>query len=72
MLRGVVITGDSIAGVPWDHSPDCERCRIAFSLASVDSIRTGRTDLGGMLGGIGTLAVIFALGAGLYSGMGGD
>lgn len=72
MLRGVEITGDSISGVPWDDSPSCKRCRIALPLASVDSIRTGRTDLGGVVGGIGTLAVIIAFLGGLYSGMGGD
>lgn len=47
-LRAVALTADSLSGVPWQHDPACERCRVAFPLVALDSVRTGRSDLRGV------------------------
>jgi len=39
--HGVVVTRDSISGVPFVRDPACDSCRVALPLASVDSVRVG-------------------------------
>src|SRR6266540_2546342 len=39
--HAVVITADSITGVPSKMSIKCDSCRLAFPLYAVDSIRLG-------------------------------
>ena len=40
-LHGVVISTDSLSGVPYLRPTDCDSCRQAFPLAQVDSVRVG-------------------------------
>jgi hypothetical protein len=39
--HAVVISADSISGIPYYKPVDCDSCRVAFPRASVDSIRLG-------------------------------
>jgi hypothetical protein len=40
-LHGVVITPDSVSGVPFLAPLSCDSCRVGFPRAQVDSIRVG-------------------------------
>lgn len=40
-LHGVRMTADTVFGVPFFQSPDCDSCRIAFERRDVDSVRLG-------------------------------
>ena len=55
-LHAVQIDADSLVGVRWWHSPDCDSCRVAIARSAIDSVRTKRYDGGAT----GTLAIIVA------------
>ena len=46
MIRwhGVVITTDSVTGLPFQRPLDCDTCRSAFARQTVDSIRLGNPE----------------------------
>lgn len=44
--HGVVVTTDSISGIPFRSALACDSCRLAFPRASVDSIRVGNPEAG--------------------------
>jgi len=39
--HALVISADSISGVPYLRPPDCDSCRVALPRAQVDSLRLG-------------------------------
>ena len=43
-LHEVQLTPDSLTGTPFMKPLGCDSCRIALSLAEVDSIKTGRPE----------------------------
>ena len=45
-LHSVVVTADSVSGVPYLEPPDCDSCRIAVPRAAVDSLRFGNSTAG--------------------------
>ena len=45
-LHAVRLVADSISGVPFVQSPDCDSCRITLPRASVDSMKTGNPTAG--------------------------
>ncbi|HVX87818.1 MAG TPA: hypothetical protein VG940_02740 [Gemmatimonadales bacterium] len=55
-LHAVTIDADSVRGVRWWHTPDCDSCRVTIPRAGVDSVRT----LGYDGGETGVLALILA------------
>lgn len=63
-LHAVRLAGDSISGVPYVQSPDCDSCRVSLPRASVDSLKTGNPSggfwktTGLVLGGMLVLAAI--------------
>ena len=57
-LHAVTIDSDSVHGVRWWHSPDCDSCRVAIARAAVDSVRTSRSD-GGRTGALMLLIAPF-------------
>lgn len=59
-LHAVVVTGDSLSGVPIRQSPSCDSCRIAFHLAAIDSVRQVSTDKAalGTLGYVAGFAIV--------------
>jgi hypothetical protein len=63
--HGVVITADSVSGVPYWRPPSCDSCRVALSRVAVDSMRTG--DVGDATGRtVGLLLVTGAVLALIY------
>ncbi len=40
-LHGVVVSGDSLSGIPFLRPLTCDTCRVTLPLASIDSVRTG-------------------------------
>jgi len=60
--HAVVVTTDSISGVPWLAPVTCQTCRVAVSRATVDSVRLGNPS-GGFWKSVG-------LGMGLLVGAG--
>lgn len=38
-LHAVKVTADTLVGVRYWHSPDCDSCRVAIPRAEVDSVR---------------------------------
>jgi hypothetical protein len=44
--HALVIFTDSISGVPFTHSPQCDSCRVAVPRGSVDSVRLGNPTAG--------------------------
>jgi hypothetical protein len=40
-LHGVVVGADTVSGVPFLKSPDCDSCRVRIERAEVDSLRLG-------------------------------
>ena len=40
-LQGLVVSGDSVGGIPFPHTPGCDTCRVAIARTEVDSIRVG-------------------------------
>lgn len=57
----VVITVDSITGVPHKTSTDCDSCRVGFPLGAVDSIHPGYRESPRETRHIIALAVVYAL-----------
>ena len=39
--HAVVMTNDSITGIPYDMPTECDSCRVGLALSSVDSIDIG-------------------------------
>jgi hypothetical protein len=63
--HAVVLTADSVSGVPYLRPPSCDSCRVALSRAAVDSMRTG--DVGDATGRtVGLLLVTASVLAILY------
>ncbi len=40
-LHGIVLTGDSLSGIPYLQPLSCDSCRVVVPLRGVDSLRTG-------------------------------
>ena len=40
-LHGLIVTTDSISGVPYFQSPSCDSCRVTMPRTAVDSVRFG-------------------------------
>lgn len=57
-LHGVVITPDSVYGVPFQLPLACDTCRVAFPRARVDSIRLGSEGTNGALWTLGVGAAL--------------
>jgi hypothetical protein len=59
----VVLTGDSIAGIPFLQPLDCDSCRVTLPVSAVDSLRTGDPEGGfwatAALGMFGLIVGIF-------------
>jgi hypothetical protein len=65
--HSVVVQSDSISGVPFLRAPECDSCRIALPLESVDSVRIGSPEAGfwktlGLVVGIPALVAIVLCG----------
>jgi len=43
-LREVMVTTDSLSGVPFKKELSCTSCRISLPLDAVDSVRIGRSN----------------------------
>ncbi len=43
ILHAVTFRPDSVRGVPYLQSPDCDSCAVALPRAEVDSVRVGDT-----------------------------
>jgi hypothetical protein len=48
VLHAVVVTADSISGVPYQISPDCDSCRVYLARNTVDSMRLGNMEKGAL------------------------
>lgn len=59
-LHGVVVTSDSLSGVPVRQPPSCDSCRIPIPLAAIDSVREVSIDRAA-LGTMGLVAGFAAL-----------
>jgi hypothetical protein len=46
VLHAVIISTDSLSGVPYLKHPSCDSCRVGIPLAAVDSLRTGSSEMG--------------------------
>ena len=57
----VVITADSITGVPHKKSTGCDSCRVGFPLGAVDSIHPGYRESPRETRHIIALAVVYLL-----------
>jgi hypothetical protein len=44
--HGILVTTDSVSGVPYTQSPECDSCRVALARSVVDSIRLGNPSAG--------------------------
>lgn len=44
--HGVLLTPDSISGIPFRDALDCDSCRVAVPRSTVDSIRLGNPEAG--------------------------
>ena len=42
-LRGVIVGADTVSGVPFLKSLDCDSCRVRIARAEVDSLRFGES-----------------------------
>ena len=40
-LHAVVITKDSLSGIPWLDHTSCDTCRVRYALANITQLRTG-------------------------------
>lgn len=45
-LHAVVITRDSVSGIPFLEPVDCDSCRVQFPRSEVDSVRLGNPPAG--------------------------
>ena len=39
--HGVTVTTDSMSGIPFQRPLDCDSCRVAVELTTIDSVRIG-------------------------------
>jgi hypothetical protein len=60
-LHGVIVGADTVSGVPFLKSLDCDSCRVRIEKAEVDSLRLGEP-----VGGFWKTAALGAL-AGLVA-----
>ena len=44
--HGVIVTTDSLSGIPFQRPLDCDTCRVAVRLATIDSVRIGNPEAG--------------------------
>lgn len=49
VVHAVKLDAQSISGVPFTQHPDCDSCRVAIPLATVDSVRLGNKEKGFIL-----------------------
>ena len=56
-LHGVIIGADTVSGVPFLQSLDCDSCRVRFGRAEVDSLRIG-DPVGGFWGTVALGAAV--------------
>jgi hypothetical protein len=45
-LHAVRLVGDSLIGIPFHRSPDCDSCRVAIAVTAIDSVRAGNPEAG--------------------------
>ena len=45
-LHGVIVGADTVSGIPFLKSLDCDSCRVRIERAEVDSLRLGEPDGG--------------------------
>jgi hypothetical protein len=65
-LHGVIVGADTVSGIPFLKSLDCDSCRVGIEQAEVDSLRLGEP-----VGGFwktAALAAVVGLIAVCYSG----
>ena len=63
MLHRVVITADSVRGVPFQLPLKCIDCQVVFARAGIDSLRLGDQEATGAAMLVGVLGVIVLLAA---------
>lgn len=65
-LHRVVLTQDSVTGIPFLQPADCDSCRVGFARTQVDSVRLGEHQAGFL----GTVSLMLAglLLIGLFTG----
>ena len=44
--HAVVLTADSVSGIPYLLPPSCDSCRVALTRTAVDSVRLGHPERG--------------------------
>jgi hypothetical protein len=44
--HGILVSTDSVSGVPYTLSPECDSCRVGLARSAVDSIRLGNPSAG--------------------------
>ena len=71
-LWGVRLSGDSLSGIPVRQGLDCTNCRIAYPVASIDSLQTAKTDLSVLRSALGAGVVIAIVVIGFHNSGGGD
>lgn len=71
-LHGVRVDSDSLSGVPIRKPPECDTCRVAFSFAAIDSLRSVNIDRASFIGATLPPALFLGLAAVLAAGMQGD
>lgn len=71
VLQGVTLQADSIRGVPFTATPDCDSCRVRVALSSVDSLRVGNKERG-FVRSVKLLLVVGVVWGFLFRGVGGD
>jgi hypothetical protein len=59
--HGVVITWESVSGIPYDKPLDCDSCRQSIARTEVDSIRSAKPSAAQVGHGAALLAVLAIL-----------
>ncbi len=44
--HGVTVSTDSMSGIPFQRSLDCDSCRVSVGLTTIDSVRIGKPEEG--------------------------
>ena len=44
--HGILVTTDSVSGVPYTQAPECDSCRVGLARSTVDSIQLGNPSAG--------------------------
>jgi hypothetical protein len=61
-LHGVIVGADTVSGIPFFRSLDCDSCRVGIGQVEVDSLRIGDPAVGfwktAMLGAAVTLVAM--------------